>query len=1034
MANNPNEKVVQNKATKPARPDNSEIRTNNERAVVRDMFRLYTIIETDEQEDNLIQNAGNQTRNLNSQASSSTSISLPSTETTPILSGAGFTNPNIKFLPTFRRSQRNERRYTRKAGSSQSLTSPINGDTTQIPSPRLSDFLPKMSFKPILRLKPNVANLRAKIELSQCKTVKTEIKITSLLERGDDTSPGRPAFRLPAMTPSTTRSMGFFPHPPYKGERTLPTNVKYISRFQLERIDEECYEILPPPIISDLNSQLMPAVDLARRMTTQEEFIIILAMSQLEQEDEKYSQIFREESEPEVTDENTNISFKIRLLPNSATRTWYRPSLSPPAIITEIPATSQLEEEDQDNVAALVVGSQAEAKDGIKDIWSTLRLLPYTALCAWYNPPMKPLTILTVIPPTLQFEQKFQVYIANTLIESRAKGRYTSKLDRKNHVSSRKQLKAEVTMTPKLLWKQDDPEDPVSSLERASSSRINARRTNVSSKVRVMGKGPFLSGTVKVSTAPVVPLFQENEKRCEIPSPLKTRDMTIADIIAKFKQASDDQMYSQVYQSPEDSGEMQMEPLDEKYSAESLQARTSPKRIVDFTQSVRSEQNLESNSVQSQVRCSRPPTPRITDITPTLPRDLFRNRERPIGDSVDIKPRHVDVRKDTRHELQSSFKTNEIPNTPKPSRKIGPKGKVAFFSSHSEFFEKGKKLHRTALKRKIIDAGSEKRKAVPYAYCMNSFYSNQNHNLDVICEGMVFSVHLAVLQTHSKYFQRLKIPDQRYVLLPITSNGFRMVYNWIRDPKPDMKFDGIVDLYLAAEFLEINNLRDLAWGYMDDVERFSEANAYFLYRKARILKCKKVVQLTVKRISKFFLVIVGSKDYLEFDFDEVMLFLKSSYIAVHSELEVLFCGIRWINHDWKNRMKHFLDVVMCVRYTMMCPIHLVGLTSTFLQHEPKKNMAILMLKDEGLQATITSAYHYVIRRQSDPQISKNMNVRAGWLQKYNLVEEQPRCYIRSSGKGDHYIGKVISNVYSEFEYTVKKINNAHPCSLMKPQK
>lgn len=1159
MANNSNGKVVQNKITKPARLSASDIITRNCEALVRNVFRLYTIIETDEQQDSLTQNSGDHSYNLDSQASSPTSTSLPSTDTAPKVSGARYFNPFIEFLPTFRRSQRYELSFPGKTVSS---LAPF-GTTKTLPNPWLSDFYPSMNYKPILRLKRNIPNI----------TTKVEIKLKPLLQPEGVIPPESPGVQLPAMTPTihlyppkSTRTLPTILNfkakikpklykektrprlttASYRDESTLPTAVEYISLFQLDRIDEECDENLQLPIITEINSQLQPAVDLSHHITTQDESSTImrditngddysniaqvnsppiltennqmhqisvimnippmfgsilnstvckvytpqnphpinpgtLSTSQLKQEEQKFNKIDPKHSEAEVTDEIRDISSTLTLLPNSAvfTCTWYIPPLNPPAKITEVPATSQLEQDNQEHIADFVVGSQAGITDEIsdvsstlrllpnsavctwytpprsppaiiteipatsqleqedqecietlavrseaevKDIWSKLRWLPNTVVCAWYNPPLNPIPILTIITSTLQFGQKIQVYIANTLVYSQTKG-----IDILLATTTHKNQEYMVSSPIELLYKQDDQENSVNSLEWAESSRVNSQRTNVSSKLRRMGRGPFSSGNIKVNAT-------------HVNQPVKTRHMTVTDIMAKFERPSDYPMYIPVNRPAKYSRKMRLEPVDEKYSVDSLRTNISPKRIIDFTQSMRSERILQNNSVQPQVQCSPPPTPCITNITPSLPKDLFKNREGSIGDSTDVKPQQKNVRKDTLHKLQSSFKTNQIQGKLKPTKKIGPIGKVAFFSSHTEFFERGKKLHRMATQRGIIDAGWEEPRAAPHKYCMNAFYSNQNQNIDIICEGMVFSVHLTVLQTHSKYFQRMKIPEKRYVLLPITANGFKMAYNWIRDPKPDMTFHGIVELYLAAEFLEINNLRDLAWNYMDDIERFNEVTAYFLYKKAKILKCKRVVQLAVNRISKFFLVIVGSKDFLKFEFEEVRLFLKSSHIAVHCELEILFCGIRWINHDWKNRRKHFWDILMCVRYTMMCPIHLVGLTTTFLKHEPKTNLAILMLMDKELQDIITNAYHYVIRRQSDPQISTNMKLRALWLQKYNLVEEQPRCYIQNAKDGGHsYIGNFVTNIYSEFEYIVKKINKAHPChyttcSLMKPQK
>ncbi|PZC81744.1 hypothetical protein B5X24_HaOG212187 [Helicoverpa armigera] len=101
----------------------------------------------------------------------------------------------------------------------------------------------------------------------------------------------------------------------------------------------------------------------------------------------------------------------------------------------------------------------------------------------------------------------------------------------------------------------------------------------------------------------------------------------------------------------------------------------------------------------------------------------------------------------------------------------------------------------------------------------------------------------------------------------------------------------------------------------------------------------------VPRVMRFFLPLVASRDFIDLDTEELMIFLKSNYISVTStidtrnlfpyalgstkfeirEIEVLMAGVRWLYGDWSARRRFSVEVMRCVRFGLISPWQLVDI-------------------------------------------------------------------------------------------------------------
>ncbi|XP_020293902.1 uncharacterized protein LOC109859768 isoform X2 [Pseudomyrmex gracilis] len=190
-----------------------------------------------------------------------------------------------------------------------------------------------------------------------------------------------------------------------------------------------------------------------------------------------------------------------------------------------------------------------------------------------------------------------------------------------------------------------------------------------------------------------------------------------------------------------------------------------------------------------------------------------------------------------------------------------------------------------------------------------------------------FYCHLLVLQSYSTFFDEKNYKDIDLSGSNVTSKAFSIIYDWMISPINEscqlLRRDNILEIFMAAQYLGIKELEEQCWAFIDNDELFSEDTAFLLYLEAKKIGNTAVMELMVPRIMKFFLMLVSTKDFLELSVDELCLLLKSNYICVNSEMEVLMSAVRWLMHDWDGRKQFMLEVLKCVRFGLIAPWQLV---------------------------------------------------------------------------------------------------------------
>lgn len=224
-----------------------------------------------------------------------------------------------------------------------------------------------------------------------------------------------------------------------------------------------------------------------------------------------------------------------------------------------------------------------------------------------------------------------------------------------------------------------------------------------------------------------------------------------------------------------------------------------------------------------------------------------------------------------------------------------------------------------------------------------------------------FQCHSIVLRAYSKFFSEIE-QNLLIIELPpdkVTAKAFEFIYDWMLNTNAKVQRDGLMQVFIAAEYLKIDELIEQCWSCMDSSIHFNEDTAFALYLEAKGIENQVIPALMLPRISRFFLILVASKEFVEFTVDEVIALLSLSTIAVHSEAEVLFSAMRWLFFDWNTRKKDLIPVMECVRFGLISSLQLMEFTRGLNEDIQRimENPEIHKMAADGLLYAITKQFY-----------------------------------------------------------------------------
>lgn len=179
----------------------------------------------------------------------------------------------------------------------------------------------------------------------------------------------------------------------------------------------------------------------------------------------------------------------------------------------------------------------------------------------------------------------------------------------------------------------------------------------------------------------------------------------------------------------------------------------------------------------------------------------------------------------------------------------------------------------------------------------------------------IFRHYAKAYKDHDNFF--LELPSHK-VPMPLMAK----LYHWMIFDDAKVLFEGdFLPMYNMAKFLDVKVLLNQFWATFaaTDFAGVYDQQAFLAYMKARQLHCEDMMTIMLGRIRKFFLPLVASQEFVEFDANELIFTLKINKIYVNSEDEIFFSALRWLEHDWENRRLFLTDIMLVVRFRLLSP-------------------------------------------------------------------------------------------------------------------
>lgn len=209
--------------------------------------------------------------------------------------------------------------------------------------------------------------------------------------------------------------------------------------------------------------------------------------------------------------------------------------------------------------------------------------------------------------------------------------------------------------------------------------------------------------------------------------------------------------------------------------------------------------------------------------------------------------------------------------------------------------------------------------------------NRSNWDIMIFVGNYKFRCHMLALQMYSPYFRRFKSCQTYAIRLPskwVTAQAFKVIYDWIMQKQciKMMSFSNrsILEIYSAAQFLGITELVNVVCHSFDMMT--DEDEIYSLLPDVFHLGIPTFEQLFLSRISRFFLTLVASQEFVELKARHVKQLLASQKIGVNSEIEVNLRLRLWLTFTTQSFPSR-LSMLPCAGLTMnghsvasMCPI------------------------------------------------------------------------------------------------------------------
>ncbi|KAL7735443.1 hypothetical protein ACLKA6_019557 [Drosophila palustris] len=210
---------------------------------------------------------------------------------------------------------------------------------------------------------------------------------------------------------------------------------------------------------------------------------------------------------------------------------------------------------------------------------------------------------------------------------------------------------------------------------------------------------------------------------------------------------------------------------------------------------------------------------------------------------------------------------------------------------------------------------------------LSALQNQDNWDIKVHIGDNKFYCQFVILQLFCSTFLHSKVEDTFVIRLPenmVTPQAFSIIYKWMIQKNPtdgkNLSNRCLFEIYKTAEFLGIAELVDSICNTLDMIKIDNEV--FSLLPDISIVDLPDFEYLFLSRISRFFLTLVSSLEFVEMSHTYIKNLLSSHYLGVNSEIEVFYALVRWFSHKWPQRQIHVPNLVGGVRFGLLPPMFL----------------------------------------------------------------------------------------------------------------
>ncbi|XP_066302920.1 kelch repeat and BTB domain-containing protein 2-like [Branchiostoma lanceolatum] len=204
-------------------------------------------------------------------------------------------------------------------------------------------------------------------------------------------------------------------------------------------------------------------------------------------------------------------------------------------------------------------------------------------------------------------------------------------------------------------------------------------------------------------------------------------------------------------------------------------------------------------------------------------------------------------------------------------------------------------------------------------------FQNDRAFQDVILEveGRRFPCHRLVLSAASPYFRAMFTNDmaerrqKKVVLQCLDARIFREILSYIYSGTFHVSLYNVQPLYQAADFLQLDYVRDTCSSYMVENVGVESSNCVDLYKFAGVFSVDIVLKRCQQWIYHNFAEVASSEEFCSLSVNQLIDIISYDELHIKKETIVWEAVVRWVKHSREDRLHHLPIILPHIRFNLL---------------------------------------------------------------------------------------------------------------------